>query len=350
MISTHPLHIGTEDFSSLSNGLRSSVDTASPEVPAFRLSISTNDANPPDQTTEGIKSYVANHARDEGHKLLAHVLMQLRNRTMPPPVSEAVGTSSDEHKHGWDFKDVVKAQFDKIDRTQLESEGSDGEGLGYSTEATFKLMIQLQEILVMSLKQRWDIFDSSGCVLYFQNSKIYTNRLPSLLNKPVPSSDGDSKPSISPFRRSRSSMNNIGTKSRSPSPSSRTQVYVSELLALCISVLASVVAEDCRFRINFPRPFSPPNALQAITLNVAQVLLLINSHDPHIVSQIGHALIPAFSGFDREMYPRIISFFNQSIIRNSLSDLRRIQGVAVDQNVVESETFYLLSLLSLLVV
>lgn len=347
MASTHPPRIETEDFSSPSGDLRTLLDTTSPsfpQAPSFRLSISTNNVNRL-ETTEGIKSHAVNHARDEGHKLLAHVLMQLRNRMMPPSVSEAVSTLSDEHKHDWNLKAATKVQFGKIDRTRLESESLDDEGRGYSTDATFKFMIQLQEILVMSLEQRWDIFDSSGCVLHFLNSQIYTNRVLSLLNKPVPSSDSDIKPSMSPFRRSRASLNNSGIKSRSPSPSSRTQLYVSELLTLCISVLASVVAEDCRFRINSPRPFSPPNALQAITLNVAQVLLLINAHNFHIVSQIGHALIPAFSSFDRAMYPRIISFFNQGIIRNSLSSLRKIQGVKIDQNVVESETVHHLSFL-----
>jgi len=340
MASTHPPRIETEDFSSPSSDLRTLLDTTSPsfpKVPSFHLSISTSNIDRL-EITEVKKSHTVNHARDEGHKLLAHVLMQLRNRMMPPSVSEAVGISSDERKHDWNLKSATKVQFGKIDRTRPESENLDDEGRGYSTDATFKLMIQLQEILVMSLEQRWDIFDSSGCVLYFLNSQLYTNRVLSLLNKPVPASDSDIKPSISPFRRSRASVNNSGTKSRSPSPSSRTQVYVSELLTLCISVLASVVAEDCRFRINFPRPFSPSNALQAITLNVAQVLLLINAHNFHIVSQIAHALIPAFSSFDRAMYPRIISFFNQGIIRNSLLSLRKLQGVAIDQNAVESET------------
>lgn len=76
-----------------------------------------------------------------------------------------------------------------------------------------------------------------------------------------------------------------------------------------------------------------------MTLNVAQVLLHINAHDARITSQLGLALIPAFSTFSREMYPRIISFFDQGIINNSLSSLRKLQGFGTDQIVVEGETF-----------
>ncbi|KAF5358295.1 hypothetical protein D9756_001552 [Leucocoprinus leucothites] len=319
--------IETEQPSSPLQDLRFSLDTTSPFTPvtsqvpgfpSFRLSVSTNDENPQDQVLEGLKP-VKNRARDEGRKLLALVLTQLRDRLMPPSVSDAVGTLPDENNHGWTFRNAVKAQLGKLDRGQLASEDSDDDGQDYSTDATFKLMVQLQEILVTSLEQRWDIFNDSG-----------------LADKPVLSSDDDNRPSISPFRRSRTSFNSGGRKSRSPSPSRRNQVFASELLTLCISVLASVITEDCRFQTNSPRPFCPPNALQALTLNVAQVLLHINTSDPRTVSQIGLALIPAFSSFSREMYPRLISFFNQGIIRNSLSDLRRLQGVVVKQSMIES--------------
>lgn len=170
-----------------------------------------------------------------------------------------------------------------------------------------------------------------------------TDHCYSVSHKPVLSSNSSNKTSTSPFRRSRTSFYNSGRKSRSPSPTRENQVFVSELLTLCISVLASVVSEECRFQTNSPRPFCPPNALHGLTLNVAQVLLHINAHDPRIVSQIGFALIPGFSSFNREMHPRLIVFFDQGIIRSSLSNLRILQGVEATQILVEGEAFHLLS-------
>lgn len=75
-----------------------------------------------------------------------------------------------------------------------------------------------------------------------------------------------------------------------------------------------------------------------MSLNVAQVLLHINAHDYSTISQIGLALIPAFSTFNKAMYPRLILFFNHGIIRNTLWRLRKLQGfesnlVAVDGEV-----------------
>jgi hypothetical protein len=130
----------------------------------------------------------------------------------------------------------------------------------------------------------------------------------------------------SPFRKRKSSLLPIGKRSRSPSPASG-QVRAPELLARCISVLASIISEDCRFKISSPRLSRPPNALQALTLDVIQFLLHTNRSDPKVISQIGFALIPAFATFPPEMLIRLLAFFEQNIIRAVLEDLKRVQGV-----------------------
>ena len=99
-----------------------------------------------------------------------------------------------------------------------------------------------------------------------------------------------------------------------------------ELLAQCISVLASIISEDCRFEISSPRPSKPPNALQALVLDVSQLLLHENDSDPAVVSQIVFTLIPAFSTFGAEMHTRLLAFFEQSIVLGVLEDIRRIQN------------------------
>jgi hypothetical protein len=86
-----------------------------------------------------------------------------------------------------------------------------------------------------------------------------------------------------------------------------------------------VVAEDCRFKIASPRPSRPPNALQALTLDIAQFLLHTHRHDPKIVSQIGFALIPAFGTFVAGMHTRLLTFF-EGVIRASLEELKQLQG------------------------
>ena len=90
---------------------------------------------------------------------------------------------------------------------------------------------------------------------------------------------------------------------------------VSELLTTCLSVLTSIVAEDCRFQIRVPRPSCPAFALQALVLSVAQYLVYCHRHIPSIVSQVAAAMIPAFATFPQQMYPRLLSFFESSIIQ-----------------------------------
>lgn len=170
----HLPRLETEYSNSPSQAFHYSLDATSPftpvssqvpDIPSFQLWLPTNDGTAQaaqDGVSGNSKPPVTNRARDEGRKLLAHVLTQLLNRPMPPSVAGAVGAFSEENKHSWNFKDAVKAQMGRLDRGQFEGEDSDDEDQDYSTDATFNLMIQLQEILVMSLEQQWDIFDDSG--------------------------------------------------------------------------------------------------------------------------------------------------------------------------------------------
>jgi hypothetical protein len=86
------------------------------------------------------------------------------------------------------------------------------------------------------------------------------------------------------------------------------------------------VSEDCRFKTSFPRPFRPPNSLQALTLDVAQFILR-TQHDPKIISQIGFALLPAFVTFPTEMQTRLLTFFEDGLMRGVLDSLQNTQGI-----------------------
>ncbi|EKM82659.1 hypothetical protein AGABI1DRAFT_111242, partial [Agaricus bisporus var. burnettii JB137-S8] len=78
---------------------------------------------------------------------------------MPPSVLDTISTLHDGPTREQSFADAVKSQVGKLGGGQLRGEDSDDEE--HSIDPTFHLMIQLQEILVMSLEQRWDIFDDT---------------------------------------------------------------------------------------------------------------------------------------------------------------------------------------------
>ena len=134
----------------------------------------------------------------------------------------------------------------------------------------------------------------------------------------------------SPFHRSRGGLQPGGRRSRSPSPSPMhaRPIQASELLFSCISILASVVLEDCRYKIASPRPSRPPNALQSLTLDVAQFLLHTHAHHPHIIAKIGFAIIPAFTTFQPEMHGRLLNFFESAVVRGMLNGLRGVDDIS----------------------
>ena len=129
----------------------------------------------------------------------------------------------------------------------------------------------------------------------------------------------------------RNNFRSGGKRSRSLSQS-KDDVHVPELLFICVSILASVVAEDCRYKIALPRPERPPNALQILTLNIAQFLIHFHRHDPRIISHIAFAMIPAFSTFPPQMHIRLFNFFETNIVRLVLQDLGRLQNLSLNEH------------------
>ncbi|KAF8077923.1 hypothetical protein FPV67DRAFT_1403007 [Lyophyllum atratum] len=312
----------TQDFSF-------SVDSPSSpthnDIPSLRVSLSPHAETSPTsptapRTQPSQKSKINNRARTESRKLLAHILDQLERRNLPPSISDAFDATEDqvtENNLGAlleTVKDAVKLKKQKQENKPPTQSGtadadSDDEGEhGFSTDETYDLMIQLKDLLVMSVAQGWHIFDDNSLA---QDSK------------------GGGKPGISSFRRSRSSLQPGSRRARSvsTSPSDRGQTLAPELLSLCISILASIVLEDGRYQIASPRPSRPPNALQALVLDIAQFLLHINRHDSNVTMKIGFAMVPAFSTFRSEMHSRLLTFFETAVMRGVLEDLEQIQGV-----------------------
>lgn len=145
----------------------------------------------------------------------------------------------------------------------------------------------------------------------------------------------DSSSSDKRRRRKRTTsqlMRGSRSRSRSASPT-RDIPQRAELFEECLDVLSSVIEEDCRFQIRHPRLVRPANALQAVTLDVAQLLLYTRRYDPRSIVQVGFAVLPAFRTFKPDLYTRLIAFFDEGVIAWMLHNLDQLQG----RNVSKSE-------------
>ncbi|TFK29961.1 hypothetical protein FA15DRAFT_684259 [Coprinopsis marcescibilis] len=260
-------------------------------------------------------------AKNEVRKLFSHVLTQLANRRKPPPISETIKevgrvatekvlpAFSDAFKSVAKLGNAIQRSASSAGMDDEEEEDSDT----FSTEATFELMLQLKDLLYMSIMQGWQIFEEDSVL-----QGAFARK--------------DEPKSASMLGRSRHSFQLSGIRSRSSSPTRARQAQrtsqTPELFDQCLSALSSVISQDCRFQITNPRPSRPPNALQSLVLNVAQLLIHIHNREPRVVSRIGFAVIPAFSTFSSEMHGRLITFFEKVVIRGQLESLRLYQNLS----------------------
>ncbi|KAL0071388.1 hypothetical protein AAF712_001245 [Marasmius tenuissimus] len=260
--------------------------------------------------------------KNETRKLLGHVLSQLSQRKMPPTVYDTFGVygdRADEKSPGIveSVKGAVKGgggnhrSTESLGLHNFVVDEDDEPGV-FSTDETFELMVQLRDVLMIFLKQGWTVFDDS-------------------MDEGVSRSNKSS----SPFRRSIGNLQPGSRRSRSPSPGFGKRNKAEGLLPQCISILSSVVLEDCRYKVASPRPSRPPNALQSLTLEVSQFLLHTHRHSPKIVSEIALALIPAFSTFPYEYCGRLLAFFEECVVRSVLGELRSVQGLSNNSSDVE---------------
>ncbi|KAG7092480.1 hypothetical protein E1B28_008832 [Marasmius oreades] len=285
-------------------------------VPSFLVSESpsASEKRPVSPLTKSFKgpptgSHKEGHSRRaEVRKLLGHVLNQLSHRTMPPTVYDTFDVYGNGKSSAvGDFvKSTIKGggNFRSTEHVLEDEDGTDV----FSTDETFELMVQLRDVLTMARAQGWKMFDDGAP----EDRERYRE---------------SGARSSSPFRRSLSSLQPIGRRSRSPSPAFGKQDRDPGLLAKCISILSSIVLEDCRFKVASPRPTRPPNALQAMTLEVARFLLYTHRHSPSTISDIAFALIPAFATFPYEICGRLLAFFEECVVRNALAELRLFQGL-----------------------
>ncbi|KAI9509630.1 hypothetical protein F5148DRAFT_1367050 [Russula earlei] len=287
------------------------------EVPSRRSSQSNIDS-----TTSPLLSPAAafpapplglSKARDESQKLLAHVLEQLRRRPKCPPSNPMSFQIASEAKL---IVPRPSASRTTSETPSLVPENDETSERIFSPDSAFDLMNRLRDVLMISMSRGWQIFNESTSVAIFAGGQ-------EVLDIAAPSS---------PFRRRRR-----GTSFDAKRPSS-TRSESTELLSQCISVLQSIVSEDCRFQLAPPRPSRPPNALQAITLDIALLLVHLHARSHVITSQIGFALLPAFATFRPEMYPRLLLFW-EGMLRGMLHEERELRSFATREALSSQEHF-----------
>lgn len=320
-------------------------------LPSFRLSNTGPPKSPPRRSFGFERPSVTHHPdptqryRNESRKLLAHILGQLRDRTKPQSVFNAFRSSE---SHGVESRDLrtavraiqgavkLKAGLSSQERpgaAAQDDNDSDNEGGSFSTDSTFNLLSQFVSALSVAVNAGWQVFDD-GYEIAFSCNKCAQSLSPS------DSLDGSSAAFPMDATR-RSSRSKTRRRSRSASPL-RRKLPAPDLLAHSISILASIVAEDCRFQVTTPRPSRPPNALQSVVLDAAGYLLHMNRHNPKVVSQIGFALLPAFYTFRPEMHLKLLTFFDTMVMRPMLESLREAQGIAL----IKGLSFQIFKLLS----
>ena len=107
----------------------------------------------------------------ESRKLLEHILDQLDRRSKPPPLFKVfsnVQVASNETSLGV-FVDTVKNNINIRDKRrntkqsahaeQADDDTDDELDQVFVTDATYDLMLQLKDVMMMSVVQGWHIFD-----------------------------------------------------------------------------------------------------------------------------------------------------------------------------------------------
>jgi len=74
---------------------------------------------------------------------------------------------------------------------------------------------------------------------------------------------------------------------------------------------------------------TPPYALQAVCLDVALALMEAEP-EPQTMAAVGLAVLPAFDTFEAGLYPRLVAFFEDGLMRRMLERLAEVQGANLE--------------------
>lgn len=113
---------------------------------------------------------VNSRARNESRKLLSHVLLQLADRKKPEPIIDSIasvthnsaddglGALSESLRDAFRMGSRQEARSER--RSAVSQDDSDDENADvFTTDETYDLMLQLLNVLTMSVAQGWHIFN-----------------------------------------------------------------------------------------------------------------------------------------------------------------------------------------------
>ena len=86
-----------------------------------------------------------------------------------------------------------------------------------------------------------------------------------------------------------------------------------------MEVLYDIVHNDCRYKITSPRPTRPPNALQAVTLDVAHLLVNQNPYSPVWLYELGMTMLPGFNYFGDVLCSKLLIFYTDFLLENLIA-------------------------------
>lgn len=173
-INTTGLSVDTDiphnDPSNLATPARDRVRTISqamlPSLMVTGIGSSERHNVPPKMSNAAIP-HGASKARNESRKLLSHILGQLHRRPKPPAVLGSVESQSNLPGKGLSavvrtVKGITAVSGGAANERRIVGEDSDDEDAvedsRFYTDVTYDLMIQLRDVLLISVEQDWDIF------------------------------------------------------------------------------------------------------------------------------------------------------------------------------------------------
>jgi len=138
-------------------------DGTLPASPTTRLSLSPSLVSSP-SIPPPLRPRTNIRARNEARKLLSHVLHQLAKRRKPVSVVEAFVNSTNDHQarsFGLLSAAVkgIKSETKPEWISQLQEDSDDEQLEIFSTDDTIDLVMQLEDVLAISVSRGWQIFD-----------------------------------------------------------------------------------------------------------------------------------------------------------------------------------------------
>nr|CAG8533934.1 14864_t:CDS:10 [Entrophospora candida] len=241
----------------------------------------------------------ANLKVDQTRKLITQILLKLKKRKKPPsPFQNSAAYVED----GFSEDYYADHNYNDDDGNDINNNNE-----AFNTDDTYDLLNQLRDVLIVCEMHGINFGDRRVILNYFIESFLI-NILTQL--SLFISTRTAATPPESPF----SSRDPSPNRGRSPSPSRYIQDIPfikkgSTILNSILEVLYDIVHNDCRYKITSPRPTRPPNALQAITLDVAHLLVNQNPYSPVWLYELGMTMLPGFNYFGDVLRSKLLIFY-----------------------------------------